>query len=104
MILDSQRKLDKIKKINYRFGIFTTKIKLSPDKVANIVLATILLHNMFREQSKEFYTPDGFIDVEDNDMETIKVVGEMTESAVLLTPWAEIRTTIYRFAMRVSNV
>ena len=87
-----------------RFGMFTTKIMLSPDKVANIVLATILLHNRLREQSKEFYTPEGFTDGEHDDMETIKVVGEMTESTVLLTPSAEIRTTIYRFAMHVSNV
>ena len=64
--------------------MFTTKIMLSPDKVANIVLATILLHNMLREQSKELYTPEGSTDGEDDDTETIKVVGEITELAVLL--------------------
>ena len=67
-----------------RFGMVTFKIMLSPDKVANIVLATILLHNMLREQSKEFYTTEGFADGEDDDIETIKVVGEMTELAILL--------------------
>ena len=34
--------------------------------MANILSTTIVLHNMLREQPKEFYTPEGFIDGEDD--------------------------------------
>ena len=45
---------------------------LSPDKMLKTALATIVLHKMLMEESKEFYTPEAFIDGEDDDRETIQ--------------------------------
>lgn len=47
-----------------RFRVFTTKMCLHPDKAALITLASLVLHNMLRDQSRESYTPDGFVDEE----------------------------------------
>ena len=48
-----------------RFRVFTTKMSLSPDKATTITLASLVLHNMLRECCPDSYTPDGFIDTED---------------------------------------
>ena len=48
-----------------RFRIFFTTMMLDPDKVVQITLATIVLHNLLREKSKDSYIPPGFIDEED---------------------------------------
>ena len=55
----------------HRFRIFTSKILLSPEKVTTITLAAIVLHNMLRQKSRECYTPDGFLDSEDENGNSI---------------------------------
>lgn len=47
-----------------RFRVFTTQMYLNPDKATIITLAALVLHNMLRQLSRESYTPDGFIDFE----------------------------------------
>ncbi|XP_057317786.1 uncharacterized protein LOC130662861 [Hydractinia symbiolongicarpus] len=47
-----------------RFRVFSTKLMLSPEKATIITLASLVLHNMLRDLSKESYTPQGFIDFE----------------------------------------
>lgn len=47
-----------------RFRVFTTKMCLHPDKAATITMASLLLHNMLRELSRESYTPEGCLDQE----------------------------------------
>ena len=37
---------------------------LDPDKVTIITLATLVLHNIFRQLSYESYTPEGYIHME----------------------------------------
>ena len=47
-----------------RFRIFVTRMPLTPGKAAIIVLASLCLHNMRRELSRNSYTPDGYTDME----------------------------------------
>lgn len=50
-----------------RFRVFITKIYLNPDKATTITLAALVLHNMLRDLSPDSYTPEGFIDEEDEE-------------------------------------
>ena len=47
-----------------RFRVFTTKMCPHPDKATTITLASLVLHNMLREMSKDSYAPDGYLDEE----------------------------------------
>ena len=49
---------------NNRFKLFSTKAKLTPDKITITVMASFALHNMLRRKSSEFYTPLGFTNTE----------------------------------------
>ena len=46
---------------------------LSPYKMLKTALTTIVLHKMVREEPKEFCTPEGFIDDDDDDREIIQI-------------------------------
>lgn len=56
-----------------RFQIFKQPIRTSPEKVNDIILAAVCLHNMLRESSSNSYTPPGFIDAEDMENGRIQV-------------------------------
>ena len=58
-----------------RFRIFNTRIAMQPDKVQIVTMASLVLHNMLRELSKESYTPDGYIDAID------EITGEVTDGS-----------------------
>ena len=47
-----------------RFRVFLTRMNLNPEKAVLITLASIVLHNMLCTLSSDSYTPDGFIDCE----------------------------------------
>ncbi|XP_045132276.1 protein ALP1-like [Portunus trituberculatus] len=56
-----------------RFQIFKQPIRISPEKVNDILLAAVTLHNMLHESSSNSYTPPGFIDAEDMESGRIQV-------------------------------
>ena len=58
--------------LTYRFRVFTTKMYSDPDKATTITLASLVLHNILRQLSHESYTPDGFIDMETSNGETLQ--------------------------------
>ena len=45
-----------------RFRLFSVRNNLDPDTTTLCVLASLVLHNMLREKSREFYTPPGYTD------------------------------------------
>ena len=45
-----------------RFRVFNTRLCLAPEKATMVALASIVLHNMLREKSKDSYTPGSFAD------------------------------------------
>ena len=47
-----------------RFRVFSVRNNLDAESVIRIVLASLTLHHMLREKSKEFYTPSGYADEE----------------------------------------
>ena len=65
------------------FRVFTTTMALEPEKAVAITLATIVLHNMLRMESKKSYTFDGLLDVECDDGNIIR--GEWRSDASNLT-------------------
>lgn len=48
-----------------RFQVFKHPIRTSPEHVKDITLATVALHNMLREKSKDIYSPPDLLDRED---------------------------------------
>ena len=52
-----------------RWQIYHTKLLLHPDDVTNLVLTTVILHNMLRKstESKNTYNPYMFVDEVCND-------------------------------------
>ena len=42
-----------------------SRLLVDPEKAVIIALASVVLHNMLRTHSKDFYTPEGYIDIED---------------------------------------
>eukprot|EP00794_Sanderia_malayensis_P002889 gene2889-biopygen2376 len=62
-----------------RFRVFTTTMALCPDKAIDVTLATIVLHNFLRSKSKDTYTGEGSLDVENEDGEIIR--GDWRESS-----------------------
>ena len=50
-----------------RFGVLRAKINLKPDSIEDVVFACCVLHNFLRRNSPDKYTPQGSLDVEDED-------------------------------------
>ena len=55
-----------------RFRLFSVRNNLDPETTTQCVLASLVLHNMLREKSKEFYTPPGYADEDGPDGEFIE--------------------------------
>ena len=53
--------------LSNRWRVFRSPIELSPDKVEDIVLATLILHNYLRKISSSIYCPIGLADIETGD-------------------------------------
>ncbi|GFR67801.1 hypothetical protein ElyMa_005592400 [Elysia marginata] len=55
--------------IENRFGVLKAKINLKPDRIEDVVFACCVLHNNYflRRNSPDKYTPQGSLDVEDED-------------------------------------
>ena len=49
-----------------RWRVFQKSIDAKPERVKKIILAAIALHNYLRQTSNACYTPNGFVDSEDN--------------------------------------
>ena len=56
-----------------RFRVFTSPMRLSPEKVETVVLACCTLHNYLRSKntSRNLYTPPGSFDTENTDTGTV---------------------------------
>ena len=50
-----------------RFRVFTSTMAIHPDKAVDVMLATLVLHNMLHSKSAESYMPDIAIDIEASD-------------------------------------
>ena len=57
--------------LSCRFRVFLTRTNLSPESAVDIVLACIVLHNMLRIKSRDFYSPPETFD-EEIDFQTIR--------------------------------
>ena len=57
----------------HRLRVFSSKILLNTEKAAAITLEAIVLHNMLRQKSRECCTPDGFLDLGDENGNVINV-------------------------------
>ena len=49
-----------------RWKVFQKPIEAKPEKVEKIILAAVALHNYLRQTDNTRYTPQGFVDSEDN--------------------------------------
>lgn len=55
-----------------RFRVFTTTMALEPNKAVDVTLATIVLHNFLRSKSKESYTGQGAVDLENDNGDVVQ--------------------------------
>ena len=73
---------------------------LSPYKMLKTALTTIVLHKMIREEPKEFCTPEGFIDDDDDDGEIIQISWRDDGIGDFLTSSAEMKITICNYSAK----
>ena len=66
-----------------RFRIFHTEIHMSVDKIDYIIMASCILHNFLRRNSRAHYTPTGSLDIEDIESRQI-IVGNWRKNPNVL--------------------
>lgn len=75
-----------------RFRIFHSAINFQPNKVVDIVLACVALHNFLRRKCRKHYTPTPALDREETDLGTV-VAGEWRQDQLAANVYQDLQVT-----------